>query len=86
MTEYFTQQDYLNVKSQRNKTLLIFYGVLVLFAILSAGLFIWYRTLPYGSSTISTIKMIQHALSVIFVVFAFLYLGIVYKRVNKFYR
>ncbi len=86
MTEYFTQKDYLDVKAQRKKTLIIFYSVLAVFAIATIGLFVWYRTLPYKSPSISTIKIIQHLLSVAFVIFAFLYLGIVFKRVNKFYK
>lgn len=86
MIEYFTNKDFIEAKALRKKVLGWYYLVLGVFAVVTIGLFIYYRTLPYKASAISTIKLIQHILSGLFVIFSFLYLGIVFKRTNKYYK
>lgn len=86
MVDYYVKQDLEEVKKQRKKTLIGYFIVLGVFLLLSVGFFLWYRTLPYESPTINTLKWIQYPIIGVFVVFSFVYLGIKYKRVNKFYR
>lgn len=86
MTEYFTIKDYEQARATRKKILGLYYGILAIFVGVTAGLFIYYTTLPYKAPIISTIKLIQHVLSFLFVVFSFVYLGIVFKRTNKYYK
>lgn len=86
MIEYFTEKDFQLAKKQRKKVLGWYYGILGAFVSATLGLFLYYLTLPYNAPAISTIKMIQHVLSGLFVIFSFLYLGIVYKRTNKYFR
>ena len=86
MIEYFLEQDYLKAKSQRKKVLAFYFVVLGVVLVISVGLYLWYRTLPYKSETISSVKWIHYSLAAIFVIFSFIYLGIKYKRVNRYYR
>ena len=86
MIEYFTEKDFQLAKKQRKKVLGWYYGILGAFFSATLGLFLYYLTLPYNAPAISTIKTIQHVLSGLFVIFSFLYLGIVYKRTNKYFR
>ena len=86
MTKYFTMQDFEQAKAQKNKVRKLYFIVLAVFVMLTVGLFIYFRTLPYKDPAIQTIKILQHVFSGIFVVFSFLYLGIVYKRTNKYFK
>lgn len=86
MTEYFVEKDYLDVKAQRKKVLMVFYIILSVYLIFSVGMYLWFRTLPYLSKTITTVKVIHYSVTGLFVIFAFIYMGIFFKRVNKFYK
>ena len=86
MTKYFTMQDFAAVKAQRKKILGWYYAILGLFVGLTVGLFLYYITLPYKDPVISTLKTVQHIFSTLFIIFSFLYLGIVFKRTNRFYK
>lgn len=84
--EYFKQEEFEKAKKQRKLTLIIYFIALGLFILGTLGVFFWYRTLEYKSSMILTVKIVQHCLSGIFIIFSFIYLGIIYKRVNRYYR
>ena len=86
MIDYFVEQDFLDAKKQRKKVLSIYFIVLAVYLIISVGLFIWYRTLPYLSPTITTVKLIHYPLTAIMTVFSFIYLGVPFKRVNRYYQ
>ena len=84
--EYFTEQDFLSAKAQRKTWLIIYFIVLGVYVLASAGLLVWYLLLPYQSPVITTVKLIHYPLTALFVIFSFVYLGIPYKRVNRFYK
>ncbi len=86
MIDYFVEEDFLKVKKQRKIVLIIFFVILGSYLFLSVGMFLWYRALPYQSPKIKTVKAIHYSLSVVMVIFTFIYMGIVFKRVNRFYR
>lgn len=86
MIDYFVEKDYEQAKSQRKKVLLGYFVGLFIYAAVSVAMLLWYLTLPYKSPTITTVKLIQYPVSALFVVFSFVYLGIPYKRVNRYYR
>jgi len=86
MTEYFVEKDHLEAKAQRKKVLTVYYVVLAVYLAISVLLFIWYRTLPYKSPTIAGVKWIHYPLTALMVAFSFVYLGIPFKRVNRYYR
>ena len=84
-TQYFNESLFVEAKKQRKRVLIWFYVIIGIYALISAGLFLWYRTLPYKSLVITTIKFIHYSLSAFFVLFVFLYMCIPFKRVNRFY-
>ena len=86
MIEYFREEDFFKAKSQRKKVLYLFYAVLAVYVIFSLGMFLWYRTLPYMSGQIIKVKVIHHVISVLFVIFTFIFMGIPFKRVNRYYK
>ncbi len=86
MIEYFTPLELEKVAKQRKIVLIIYFIFVGVYAFLSAGLMLWYRALPYQSPTITTVKIIHYAITAVMVIFSACYLGIKYKRVNRFYR
>ena len=86
MIDYYVKEDLDKALAQKKRTLIIYYVVLGLFLIFSAGMVFWYLTLPYESPTIAVVKLIHFPLMAVFIAFSFLYLGIKYKRVNDFYK
>lgn len=86
MVEYFNKDFFLKAQAQRKKTLIIFYIIVGFYLLVSMGLFFWFTTLPYADKTISVIKLIHHVFTGLCVIFGAIYLGIVYKRVNRYYR
>lgn len=86
MKEYFTEQQFISAKKQRKIVIGGYIGVMILYVILSVGIFLWYRTFPYLDPRINTAKFIHYSLTALMVIFSFIYLGIPFKRVNRFYR
>nr|MBO4517883.1 hypothetical protein [Clostridia bacterium] len=91
MTEYYTDADLTAAKRQKKKTLIIYFIILGLYVAASIAFFVYYKTLPYKgyrdtSHKISVIKAVHYSLTAVFVVFSFLYLGIIFKRVNRYCR
>lgn len=86
MTEYFTAEEFEKAKKQKNKTLTIYFIVLGVYAIFSAIMYVWYFNLPYESSVITKVKWLQYSVSALFVIFSFIYLGIPFKRVNRYFK
>ena len=86
MIDYFTEREFLDIKNQRRKVLAIYFLILGIYALISVGLFLWYRTLPYLSSKIIYVKLVHYSITPIFVIFSLIYLGIVFRRVNRFYK
>ena len=85
MIDYFKEEYLLQTKQQRKTTLMIYLIVLALYIAMSAVILIKYMQLPYQSPQIGLLKTIEFVLTFAFLVFSFVYLGIKYKRVNKFY-
>lgn len=85
MTDFFVESEFLKIKKQRKVVLAIYLIVLGVYALISTGLFLWYRTLPYNSNTIIHVKLIHYSITPIMIIFSIIYLGIVFRRVNKFY-
>ena len=84
--EYYTKEQLNAVKKQRAKCLAIYLIVLAIYVIASVANLVWYKLLPYGSTSVVTAKIIEYSLTVLFVIFSFIYLGIPFKRVNKYYK
>ena len=87
MTQYFFEDELLKVKEQRKKVLNLFFVILAIYVLASVGIVIYYTTLPYTKpDTITLVKVIHHVITAIMVIFSLIYLGIVYKRVNDYYK
>ena len=86
MTQFFFNSEMNVAKKQRNKTLLFYFILLGIYLFISVGLLLWFGTLPYLADDITTIKLIHYPLTAVFVIFSFIYLGIKYKRVNRYYK
>lgn len=86
MTVYFEESELERVKKQRKICLAIYFTVLAVYIIGSVADFIWYRLLPYQSPTIGKVKAVQYTVTALFVIFSFIFLGIVFKRVNRYYK
>ena len=85
MIQYFEEKEFISAKKQKIIVLLAYLIVLAIYVIISTGLFLWFRTLPYMDEQITKVKIIHHVISVVFVIFSFIYLGIKYKRVKNYY-
>lgn len=86
MTEYFKNEYYEQARKQRKIVLAIYFGVLAAYIAASGVLLGYYVTLTYQSPKITVVKLIEYPLTAVFVVFSFVYLGIAFRRVNKFYK
>lgn len=84
MNNYFTEQEYFNAEKQRKNCLLFYCATAVVFLAITVFIYIIFSRLPYGSSKIQTYKIIQYALSALYIVFSFVFLGIKYKRVYRY--
>lgn len=86
MINYYNEEEFIKAKKQRKNTLIILFIVLGVYLAFSIGMVLWYLTLPYQDPKITVVKVIHHTVSVLVAIFAFVYLGIPYKRVNKYYK
>ena len=86
MTKYFFNEEFYKAKKQRKIVLSIYLVVLAIYLVLSVGFFLWFKTLPYKSPEITRVKFLHYSITAIFVIFSFIYLGVPYKRVNRYYR
>ena len=86
MIDFFKEEQVQKAKTQYKKTLLVYWIVLGAYVLLSAGMIIWYTSLPYKSETISLVKLIHYLSTCVFVIFSFIYLGIPVKRAKSYYK
>ncbi len=86
MTQFFFNSQYDQAKKQKNRTLHLYLIILGVYLFISLGLWLWFRTLPYMSKDITKIKLIHYPITAVFVIFSFIYLGIKYKRINKYFK
>ncbi|MBQ3046494.1 MAG: hypothetical protein IJD54_00450 [Clostridia bacterium] len=86
MIEYYDREELFRAKKQRKAVLTAFFIVLAVYILASVGIVIWYSTLPYESPTITWTKVCHHSLSAIMVIFSFIFMGIKYRRVHKYYK
>lgn len=90
MVEYYTDAELVSAKKQKNKALTVYFVVAGVFLAATIAFFAYYLTLPYvgykdTARTVGRLKFAHYALTAIFVIFSFIYLGIKYKRVRRYY-
>lgn len=86
MIDFFKMEEYFQAKLQRKKVLSLYLVIASLYFCGSIVVLIWYLTLPYMSPTITWVKVVQFSSTALFVVFSFVYLGIPFKRVNRYFK
>ena len=86
MTQYFYNSEFNKVKKQRKIVLSIYFIILAVYLFISVGFYLWFRTLPYMAEDITKVKFLHYGITVVFVIISFIYLGIIFKRVNRYYR
>lgn len=84
--DYFVEEDFNAVRSQRRKCLLIYLLIALVYLGCTIASLVCYSLLPYQSDQRSTVKLVHYAVSAVFIIFSFIYLGIIFRRVNKFYK
>lgn len=86
MIQFFQKEQFNQAKKQRNKTLIVYLITLGVYLACVVGIYIWYARLPYRSPQITTVRIVLYALTFCYLVFSFIYLGIAFGRVNKYYK
>ena len=86
MTEYFLEEFFHKAQKQRKIVLGWYIAITVAYVIFGVGMFLWYRTFIYQDDRIGLAKFIHYSVTALFVIFSFVYLGIPFKRVNRYYR
>lgn len=86
MERVFNDEDFNAIVDQRKRVLRVFYIVLGAYLALAAASLIYYTSLPYKDKMQSLPKAAMFISTALFVVFLFLYMGIKYHRVNKYYK
>ena len=86
MERVFNDEDFNAIVDQRKRVLRVFYIVLGAYILLAAASLIYYTSLPYKDKMQSLPKAVMFISTALFVVFLFLYMGIKYHRVNKYYK
>ena len=91
MIEYYTEAELNAVKRQRTRNLIFYFVTLGIYLALSAVAIAFYTTLPYSgyrdtAKTIAVIKAVHYSVTAVFVIFSFIFLGIKYRRVRRYYK
>ncbi|MCQ2398927.1 MAG: hypothetical protein MJ072_00280 [Clostridia bacterium] len=86
MVEYFSENEITEVKTERRNTLVPAIVLAVLYVAFLTFMLVSYSGLPYNYGGGVTYKIITYAVTVVVCVYEFIYLGIKFKRVNKYYK
>ncbi len=86
MEEHYKASMKVKAKKQRTLNFLGLGIIIGVYVLISLGLILWYRTLPYLSDTITTIKIIHYVFSAIWVIILIIFCQIKLKRINKYYK
>lgn len=90
MIKYFEQQFLVDAKAQKKRTLLIYLTVLFAYLVACVVVFIKFGQLPFSlykdtQSKITILKVIHYSLTAVMLIFTFIFIGIKFNRVKKFY-
>ena len=86
MQRVYTDEDFNAAADQRKRVARVFWIVLAVYIALAAASLIYYTSLPYKDKMQSLPKTVMFISTALFVVFLFLYMGIKYHRINKYYK
>ena len=86
MTSVYTDADYLAVYKQKKKIFGVFWAVTAVYVIFCIAWLIYYIGLPYKDPMQKLPKACVYIVSVLYVVFAFVYLSIKGSRIKKYFK
>lgn len=91
MISYYTDDQLNSAEKQRKRVLIIYFIIACIYLAISIAFLIYYISLPYSgyrntADTISLIKFGEYSATALFVIFSFIFLGIKFKRTNRYYK
>ncbi|MDD6996124.1 MAG: hypothetical protein SPH68_07735 [Candidatus Borkfalkiaceae bacterium] len=86
MQRVFTDDDFNAIVDQKKRVLAVFFVVLAVYLALAVCSLIYYTSLPYKDDMQKYPKAVMFVSTSLFVVFLFLYMGIKFHRVKKYYK
>lgn len=86
MQRVFTDDDFNAVVDQKKRVLAVFWGVLGGYLAVAVWSLIYYISLPYKDDMQKLPKTVMFIATSLLIVFCFLYMGIKYHRVKKYYK
>ena len=86
METVYHDQDLLSVSKQRGRIATIFSVVTAVYIVFCVAWVIYFSTLPYEDPRQDLPRVLVYLVTAVYVAFAFLFMGIKYHRVNKYYK
>ena len=86
MIKVYSDEDFYGAYRQRTNVLYVFFGVSIVYLAICIACLCYYMSLPYADPNLEIPKWIVYILTAVFVGFAFPFMGIKFRRVNKYYK
>lgn len=86
MVNYYTEELFQSALAHKKKIWTYLYLSIAVYIALSAMFIILFLRQPYESKNLALIKWLHYCVTGIFVIYMSIFLGIKFKRVNKFYK
>ena len=86
MVSVYKDADYLSVYKQKQRTWGVFLGVSLFYFAFCIAWLVYYISLPYKDPMQALPKWCVWSVSVLYVVFLYVFMGIKYSRVNRYYK
>jgi hypothetical protein len=86
MVKVYSDDDFNAICEQKKKVTYLFIGVSAVYLAICIACLIYHISLPYADPMLALPKWIMYVVTVVYVAFAFPYLGIKYSRVRRYYR
>ena len=86
MVSVYKDADYLSVYKQKQRTWGVFVGVSLFYLAFCIAWLVYYISLPYKDPMQALPKWCVWSISALYVVFLYVFMGIKYSRVNRYYK
>lgn len=86
MIKVYSDEDFNAICEQKRKVLFTFFLVTAIYALIGVACLIYRSSLPYADPLLWVPEWIAYVATVLFVVFAFPFMGIKYYRIRKYYK
>lgn len=86
MEHVYSDAEYLAAYKQKQKLLTIFIGVTTFYLAFCIAWLVYFISLPYGDPLLNLPKAFVFVASAVYIVFAFIFMGIKYSRVRRYFK